>query len=111
MNLRPPLVIPLILLWAGAAAAQSTGSDSAQTVRLTQEQIATLQATATEAKADEAAGLAPGAGLDRQIHGEVGAMIGTGGARGIYGTAAIPIGENGGAVISFENSRYGRRGY
>ena len=43
-----------------------------------------------------------------RIHGEIGAMIGTGGARGVYGTAAVPLGENAGAIISFENSRYGR---
>lgn len=46
-------------------------------------------------------------GSDRRIHGEVGAMIGTGGARSLYGTAAIPLGENGGAIVSFENSRFG----
>ncbi len=50
-------------------------------------------------------------GPGRQIHGEVGMMIGTGGARGLFGTAAIPLGENGGAVISFSTERYGNRGY
>jgi len=47
-------------------------------------------------------------GPDRQIHGEIGAMIGTGGTRGIFGTAAVPLGDSGMAVFSFENSRYGR---
>lgn len=47
-------------------------------------------------------------GPSRQIHGEIGAMVGTGGARGIYGTTAIPLGENAGAILSFEKSRYGR---
>jgi hypothetical protein len=42
------------------------------------------------------------------IHGEFGALIGTGGTRSVYGTAAIPIGESGGAIVSFENSRFGQ---
>jgi hypothetical protein len=36
-------------------------------------------------------------------------MIGTHGTRGAYGTAAIPLGDNAGAVVSFESSRYGVR--
>ncbi|SDA15729.1 hypothetical protein SAMN03159340_00741 [Sphingomonas sp. NFR15] len=46
------------------------------------------------------------------IHGEIGAMIGSNGTRGAYGVAAIPLGDNAGAVVSFESSRFGgyRRG-
>jgi hypothetical protein len=36
-------------------------------------------------------------------------MVGSHGTRGIYGTAAVPLGDNAGAVVSFENSRYGWR--
>ena len=36
-------------------------------------------------------------------------MIGTGGARDFYGTAAIPLGDHAGAVVSVESSRYGPR--
>jgi len=43
----------------------------------------------------------------RGIHGEVGAMIGSNGTRGAYGVAAIPLGDNAGAVVSFESSRFG----
>ena len=43
----------------------------------------------------------------RQIHGEVGAMIGSNGTRGAYGSAAIPLGQTGEAAVSFESSRYG----
>ena len=43
----------------------------------------------------------------RGIHGEVGVMIGTGGARAIYGIAEIPLGDNAGAIVSFESSRFG----
>ena len=43
------------------------------------------------------------------IGGEIGAAIGSNGMRGAYGTAAIPLGAHGGAVVSFESSRYGAR--
>ena len=42
---------------------------------------------------------------DRAIHGEVSAFVGTGGARGLAGTAVIPLGEDGVAILSFEDSR------
>ncbi len=44
-----------------------------------------------------------------QIHGEVGMMIGTGGARGVYGSAVAPVGETGFVALAFENTRFGRR--
>lgn len=40
---------------------------------------------------------------DRKIHGEFGFMVGTGGARGLYGTAEVPLGEDASAVISFSH--------
>ena len=48
---------------------------------------------------------------DRRIHGEVSAFVGTGGARGVAGSATVPLGENGSASFAFENSDYGNRGY
>ncbi len=42
---------------------------------------------------------------DRRPHGEVGMMIGTGGARGIYGVTSVPLGERGWASFGFENSQ------
>ena len=77
----------------------------------------TVVALSPEAKAkilDAAAArpaAAPGGaainGLGRQIHGEVGMMIGTNGARGVFGSAAAPIGESGSVAVAFENSRFG----
>ena len=46
---------------------------------------------------------------DRRVHGEVGAFVGTGGARGMFGSAAVPLGSDGFAAFSFEHSDYGRR--
>ena len=47
----------------------------------------------------------------RGIHGEVGAMIGSNGTRGVYGAADIPLGDKAGVSVSFEASHfgYGRR--
>lgn len=97
-----------VLLLASPALAQTSDGDTAQIIRLTPEQKAAALEGGSEAKADAALNRAAGGGADRAIHGEVGAMIGTGGARGMFGTAAIPLGDNAGAIISFENSRYGR---
>lgn len=47
-------------------------------------------------------------GLGRQIHGEVGMFIGTGGARGVFASTVAPIGEKGQIALTFENSRFGR---
>lgn len=51
-------------------------------------------------------------GSDRaalEVYGEVGVAVGSNGARAIYGTAAIPLGNHAGAVVSFESSRFGNR--
>ncbi|WP_454884602.1 hypothetical protein [Sphingomonas oryzagri] len=103
--------ILLTMLIAGVGAAQTVpapepASDST-TLRLSDEERARLLAGNTEEKVDAArAGLGGGA-PSRQIHGEIGAMIGTHGTRGIYGTAAVPLGDNAGATVSFKDSRYG----
>jgi len=47
-------------------------------------------------------------GLGSQIHGEVGMFVGTGGSRGVFGSAVAPLGQNGQIAVAFENSRFGR---
>jgi hypothetical protein len=47
--------------------------------------------------------------LDRRIHGEVGAAIGTGGYRSAYGVVNIPIGKTGSATIAASDTRYRTR--
>ncbi len=42
---------------------------------------------------------------NRGVHGEIGAFVGSGGARGVFGTAAVPLGDRGFATLSFEDSR------
>lgn len=98
----------LALLPAVAVPAQTSApADAPNVLSLSDAQKQELLAHNTESSVDAArAGLGNGA-PGRQIHGEIGAMIGTHGTRGIYGTAAVPLGDNAGAVFSFEDSRYG----
>jgi hypothetical protein len=93
------------LLFVPFAGAAFITPATAETVGLTAQQKADILNANTESSVDSALG---SGGSTRQIHGEVGAMIGTNGMRSVYGTAAIPLDENAGALISFENSRYGR---
>lgn len=45
---------------------------------------------------------------DGRIHGEIGFGIGTGGYNSVFGTAFIPLGDDGFAALSFERSDFGR---
>jgi hypothetical protein len=55
-------------------------------------------------------GRAPGTS-DKRLHGEVGMMMGTGGSRAIWGSTAIPLGDNGMAQFSFSTGRYNNFGF
>lgn len=46
---------------------------------------------------------------DRKIHGEIGFGAGTGGYTSVFGTAIVPLGDNGIAAFSFERSNFGSR--
>lgn len=109
--MKPSTSVLALMALAGAtplAAQTADPADSARIHRLTPAEIEAVRATAeTRTPASEV--LDPGVPRDRSIHGEIGAMIGTGGARGLYGTAAIPLGDTGGAVVSFVQERWGRR--
>lgn len=94
-----------LLFAAATTRAQVASANTAQVHSLTAEQKAELIAAGTEEKADMALDQAR-AGGDRQIHGGFGVMIGTGGARGAFGTAQIPLGTNGEAMIAFESTRF-----
>ena len=45
----------------------------------------------------------------RQIHGEVGVEVGTGGYRSAYGTAIVPLNGDGVAIISLGSTDFGSR--
>ncbi|MBP2275468.1 MULTISPECIES: hypothetical protein [Sphingomonas] len=92
---------------APTAPAPATTQPSNDTIRLSdKERDAILNSnTAESAAAARGERLGPSSG-GPGIHGEIGAMIGSNGMRGVYGTAAIPLGDNAGAVVSFESSHY-----
>lgn len=79
-------------------------------VRLTPEQ----REAAIEAGAVHSARAIDGNGApDHKIHGEVGVEVGTGGARAVFGSAVVPLGDSAVAAFSFEsdarNYRWRRR--
>jgi hypothetical protein len=85
----------------------ATQPSSGDTIRLSdRERDAILNSNTVEsAAAARGERLGPESG-GPGIHGEIGATIGSNGTRGVYGTAAIPLGNNAGAVVSFESSQY-----
>jgi hypothetical protein len=90
------------------AAAEAAPSVTGDTIRLTDEQRMKILDNNTADSAAAARGELTGSErVGHGIHGEVGIMIGSHGTRGVYGTADIPLGDNAGATISFESSRYG----
>lgn len=93
-----------------APAPTTTPASTADTIRLTDQQRDAILNGNTEDSVAAARGeLTRSERMDRGIHGEMGVMIGTNGARGIYGTADIPLGDNARAVVSVESSRFGYR--
>lgn len=84
----------------GGAAAHAADDGDLVTVTPRQDKAA-ADAAAAEAAKEESSGKS----LIGPIHGSVGAMIGTGGARAMYGTVDIPIGENGIVSLSYAEGR------
>jgi hypothetical protein len=98
------MMIPMILMAAMAPPAAPVAAPQ----RLTDAQVEqVLAAAAVKREAAEAA--APPRKLD--IHGEVGVTIGTGGYEAVYGSAFVPLGDDGAAILSLssETSPYRRR--
>ena len=106
---RSTAAICLVALAPIASAQTPTAAPESRVARLTPQEREALLDAGSEESADRAQAQAMGGDYERRIHGEIGAMIGTGGARGVFGTAVIPLGETGVAVVSFENYRFGDR--
>ena len=116
--MRIGLILTALAATAATATAAPATPPASQVYRLTPEQIAGIAANpAPDAPLaydplfdrslfDDAA---PGEGgtprRDRKPHGEVGAFVGSGGARGVFGSTIVPLGDNGAAAFSFESSR------
>ncbi|MBA2920228.1 hypothetical protein GON01_00820 [Sphingomonas sp. MAH-20] len=103
----PALALALIATAASAQTAEPF--DSSQVRRLSPEEkeriLADNERRAKEAEFDAALGNANP--RPSGIHGEIGGVIGTGGTRGIFGTALVPLGDSGSAIFSFEDFRTG----
>jgi len=99
------LAIALSFATASAAQAQDT------VVSLTAEQREHAIEAAAQVNHDGELPINGLSGSSRQIHGEIGAMVGTGGARGVFGTVIAPVGDNAMVGFSYENTRYGRSRY
>ena len=115
-----PIALALVAgasCWSTASFAQSTtepttvqpiSSPADDIIRLTDEQrMEILDHNTVESAAAARGELTDSRSTGRGIHGEVGVMIGSHGTRGVYSTADIPLGDNAGATVSFESSRYG----
>ncbi|MGF7150848.1 hypothetical protein FHS96_004509 [Sphingomonas zeicaulis] len=89
----------------------ATATAAPRTVQLTEAQREAILNASTEESAAAARGERTASDRpDRRIHGEMGFMVGSHGTRSVYGTADIPLGENAGATVSFESSRFGYGG-
>jgi hypothetical protein len=93
----------IAMMVAGAMAAAAAGPVQ----RLSDAEVArVLDEAARKREAAEAAAPAP----PRALQGEAGVEVGSGGYRAVYGSAFVPIGEEGGAVVTFSNQHGGNRG-
>ncbi len=82
---------------------------SAETISLSPAQVEAAKESGARLHARDAAlGIDSTLSRDRQVHGEVGVAIGTGGASSVFGTVVTPLGDNGVAAISVAQENYGR---
>ena len=98
--------IRIILTLAGGLAS-AAHAETGTTVALSPAQVEAAKEAGAARNANAAAlGIEPA--QDRQIHGEVGFSVGTGGYSALYGTAVAPLGDTGYVAISVERENYGR---
>ena len=106
----PPLRLPLLAVLLIAAAVPAMADPVA--VRLTPEQVQAALASGEKRNlAAEALAMTGDDRTDRQLHGEFGVGVGTGGYNSVYGTVVAPLGDTGTAAFSFERTDLGRRNY
>jgi hypothetical protein len=102
MHRMRTLLLASALLVPGTAAAAADPPQPAPAMpsehRLSPDQIKSILDDA--ARKRELAQL-PEEGLAPAIHGEIGLSIGTGGYRSAFGTAVVPLFDNGVAIVSF----------
>jgi len=100
LSILPPVAgLALAVLMPGPAPAADVAPD--ETVSATPQRVARPLAGAAQEAAPDAARDDDG-GLLADVHGEVSAMVGTGGAYALSGTATLPLGDDGSLTLSFE---------
>lgn len=105
------MIASLAISGSLACAAEPVGAPPAGVVhRLSPEEAAAVRDAAADRNID-ATSLDERAVPDGRIHGEIGFGIGTGGYNSVFGTAFVPLGEDGFAAFSFERTNFGRRRY
>ena len=95
MRLRLSLIAMFALLPAPAFAADERRLSAAEVERILDAAAQKREASAAKAPA-------------RPIDGEVGVSIGSGGTREMFGTAIVPVGEQGVAIISIDSAESNR---
>ena len=113
MHVRSRYFIAAALLSAPTFAAEAPRAAIADQHRLSEAEVqkvldkAALKREAKGATAPQAEAIPP---PPRPIEGEVGVSIGTGGYREVFGTAVVPVGADGVAIISIDSaeSNWGR---
>lgn len=92
-----------------ACAAEPVSAPSADTVhRLSPEEAEAVRNAAADRNVNTAT-LDNRPAPERRIHGEIGFGIGNGGYSSVFGTAFVPLGDDGIAAFSFERTDFGRR--
>lgn len=114
MRLDPGLIVIAALLMPAPALAQTAEPAPAASSerRLSPEQIEAVLAEAAKKREAAEGRLDPGMAEQapqRQVHGEVGFAIGTGGYREVFGTGIYPLGDDGVAAISLDYLDLGNR--
>ena len=104
------------LLAPATAAAQNKAAGTAMPSerRLSPEQVEAILEEAAARNRAQPRQLAPDVqpeAAKRQVHGEYGFTVGTGGYREVFGTAIVPMGEDGVAAVSLDFVDLGRRRY
>ena len=110
------LIVVAASLMPAQALAQTAqpASPLASEHRLSAEEVEAVLADAAHKREAAEKGLGPMAiegDPPRQVHGEVGVAIGTGGYREVFGTAIYPMGDDGAAAISLDFIDLGKRRY
>ena len=95
-------LIVCLMGFAMAGPALAADPPSADTRRLSEAEVKQILDTAETKRAE------PDAQSVRKVEGELGVAIGTGGYREAFGTAVVPLGGSGVAILSFDHQESNR---